>query len=176
MLWILILLLSAFSLPVRHPDPRSFTPPPLPTPASSVTHTRSEVEFVHCVHCVHFSPLLNLEPVFPVTRLLPLHRNFWAVGARERTKADKVKKFFFMCRFSHIYNVSVLHTCVCNFLYIKCSDFLTFHGFVLFFFRSCPAPVFPIYDLIFLSYVRLRSFGSMIRSNFGSSVLCPVQR
>ena len=44
------------------------------------------------------------------------------------------------------------------------------------FFRSCPAPVFPIYDLIFLSYVRLRSFGSMIRSNFGSSVLCPVQR
>ena len=41
MLWILILLLSAFSLPVRHPDPRSFTP----TPASSLTHTRSEVEF-----------------------------------------------------------------------------------------------------------------------------------
>jgi hypothetical protein len=153
--------------------PSVFHPPPLPTPASSLTHTRSEVEFFgqnltylsfYIYHsiiyhlyictmlykintkksqrhrpkmtfnnsisgsqtgadiCVHFSPLLNLEPVFPVTRLLPLHRNFWAVGARETTISDKVKKFFlfvsFMCRFSHIYNVSVLHTCVCNFLYI----------------------------------------------------------
>ena len=149
MLWILILLLSAFSLPVRHPDPRSFTPPPLPTPASSLTHTRSEVEFfgqnltylsIYIYHsiichlyictmlykintkksqrhrpkmtfnnsisgsqrgadiCVHFSPLLNLEPVFQVTRLLPLHRNFWAVGARKRTISDKVKNHSYSCR------------------------------------------------------------------------------
>ena len=153
--------------------PSVFHPHPLPTPASSLTHTRSEVEFfgqnltylsIYIYHsiichlyictmlykinkkksqrhrpkmtfnnsisgsqrgadiCVHFSPLLNLEPVFPVTRLLPLHRNFWAVGARERTISDKVKKFFlfvsFMCRFSHIYNVSVVLTFVCVISYI----------------------------------------------------------
>ena len=117
---------------------------------------------------------------FPSNPFTAVASQFLGSRCEEANDIGQGKKSFlfvsFMCRFSHIYNVSVLHTCVCNFLYIKCSDFLTFHGFVLFFFRSCPAPVFPIYDLIFLSYVRLRSFGSMIRSNFGSSVLCPVQR
>jgi hypothetical protein len=117
---------------------------------------------------------------FPSNPFTAVASQFLGSRCEEAKDIGQGKKSFlfvsFMCRFSHIYNVSVLHTCVCNFLYIKCSDFLTFHGFVLFFFRSCPAPVFPIYDLIFLSYVRLRSFGSMIRSNFGSSVLCPVQR
>ena len=179
--------------------PSVFHPPPLPTPASSVTHTRSEVEFVHCVHCVHFSPLLNVEPVFPVTRLLPLHRNFWAVGARETMISDKVKKFFlfvsFMCRFSHIYNVSVVLTFVCVISYIYnvpifllfmdsfCSFFVhvrlrSFRSMTSFF-CSCPAPVFRIYDpplYILTIPVLFHIILCCFRSNFGSSVLCPVQR
>jgi hypothetical protein len=156
LLWILILLLWAFSLPVRHPDPRSFTPPPLPTPASSVTHTRSEVEFVHCVHCVHFSPLLNLEPVFQVTRLLPLHRNFWAVGARERTISDKVKNHSYSCRLCVGFLIYIMFrffilVCVISYIY-------NVPIFLLFMDSFCS----------FFVHVRLRSFRSM------TSFFCPM--
>jgi hypothetical protein len=183
--------------------PSVFHPPPLPTPASSVTHTRSEVEFVHCVHCVHFSPLLNLEPVFQVTRLLPLHRNFWAVGARERTISDKVKNYSYSCRLcvgfliyimflffilvcviSYIYNVPIfllfMDSFCSFFVHVRLRSFRSMTSFFcpmsgsglsdlwsvrisvrlfcvpfkgkkirwpsLSFFRSCPAPVFRIYD------------------------------
>ena len=136
--------------------PSVFHPPPLPTPASSVTHTRSEVEFVHCVHCVHFSPLLNLEPVFQVTRLLPLHRNFWAVGARKRTISDKVKNHSYSCRL--------------------CVGFLIYIMF-LFFILVCVisyiynVPIFLLFMDSFCSFfvhVRLRSFRSM------TSFFCPM--
>ena len=179
MLWILILLLSAFSLPVRLPNPRSFPPPPPhPSVLRDPYSKRGRIRTLRTLRTL-LTPS-EFRTGFPSNPFTAVASQFLGSRCEEANDIGQGKKSFlfvsFMCRFSHIYNVSVLHTCVCNFLYIKCSDFLTFHGFVLFFFRSCPAPVFPIYDLIFLSYVRLRSFGSMIRSNFGSSVLCPVQR
>jgi len=59
-----------------------------------------------------------------------------------------------MCRFSHIYNVLVVLTFVCVISYIyNVPIFLLFMDSFcssrwpsLSFFRSCPAPVFPIYD------------------------------
>ena len=111
----------------------------------------------------------------------------------------QVKKFFlfvsFMCRFSHIYNVSVLHTCVFVISYIYnvpifllfmdsfCSFFVhvrlrSFRSMTSFF-CSCPAPVFRIYDpplYILTIPVLFHIILCCFRSNFGSSVLCPVQR
>ena len=60
----------------------------------------------------------------------------------------------FMCGFSHIYNVLVVLTFVCVISYIyNVPIFLLFMDSLcssrwpsLSFFRSCPAPVFPIYD------------------------------
>jgi hypothetical protein len=94
-----------------------------------------------------------------------------------------------MCRFSHIYNVSVVLTFVCVISYIyNVPIFLLFMDSFcssrwpsLSFFRSCPAPVFPIYDppprlfwpflcrlcVRFLIYVMIVLFS--VRS-----VLCPV--
>jgi hypothetical protein len=109
----------------------------------------------------------------------------------------KVKKFFlfvsFMCRFSHIYNVSVVLTCVFVISYIYnvpifllfmdsfCSFFVhvrlrSFRSMTSFF-CSCPAPVFRIYDpplYILTIPVLFHIILCCFRSNFGSSVLCPV--
>ena len=115
--------------------------------------------------CVHFSPLLNLEPVFPVTRLLPLHRNFWAVGARKRTISDKVKNHSYSCRLcvgfliyimfrffilvcviSYIYNVPIfllfMDSFCSFFVHVRLRSFRSMTSF----FCSCPAPAFRIYD------------------------------
>ena len=80
--------------------------------------------------CVHFSPLLNLEPVFTLTRWFPLHRKSWQLVRTVHHQRTGEKFFFFvslMCVFSHICNVSV---------------FLTFHGFVPFFSMTMPVLLF----------------------------------
>ena len=233
--------------------PSVFHPPPLPTPASSLTHTRSEVEFFgrnltylsfYIYHsiiyhlyictmlykinkkksqrhrpkmtfnnsisgsqrgadiCVHFSPLLNLEPVFTLTNPLLAVTSQKAGSRHKRVNIiGQVKKSFllsdvYVCVFSHIFswirsvllddhaiystvgNLSVFLTFLCR----LCVRFLIYVMIVLFSVRSVLCPVYMYCVCIdiacphFFVHVRLRPFGSMIRSNFGSSVLCPVQR
>ena len=80
--------------------------------------------------------------------------------------------------YSTVGNLSVFLTFLCR----LCVRFLIYVMIVLFSVRSVLCPVYMYCVCIdiacphFFVHVRLRPFGSMIRSNFGSSVLCPVQR
>ena len=102
---------------------------------------------------------------FPSNPFTAVASQFLGSRCEEANDIGQGKKSFlfvsFMCRFSHIYNVWVVLTFVCVISYIYNVPI-----FLLFMDSFCS----------FFVHVRLRSFGSMIRSNFGSSVLCPVQR
>jgi hypothetical protein len=134
---------------------------------------------------------------FPSNPFTAVASQFLGSRCERVNDIGKVKKFFlfvsFMCRFSHIYNVSVLHTCVFVISYIYnvpifllfmdsfCSFFVhvrlrSFRSMTSFF-CSCPAPVFRIYDpplYILTIPVLFHIILCCFRSNFGSSVLCPV--
>jgi hypothetical protein len=81
----------------------------------------------------------------------------------------------FMCVFSHICNDCVVFGSIC---FVSCLHVLCMYWHSLSsFFCSCPAPVFRIYDpplYILTIPVLFHIILCCFRSNFGSSVLCPV--
>ena len=80
-----------------------------------------------------------------------------------------------MCAFSHICNDCVVFGSIC---FVSCLHVLCMYWHSLSsFFCSCPAPVFRIYDpplYILTVSVLFHIILCCFRSNFGSSVLCPV--
>ena len=80
-----------------------------------------------------------------------------------------------MCAFSHICNDCVVFGSIC---FVSCLHVLCMYSHSRSsFFCSCPAPVFRIYDpplYILTIPVLFHIILCCFRSNFGSSVLCPV--